>query len=215
MFAKDYRALAWSKMSGKWGVCALITFIISLISGVIGALSGVTPALSIITIALSICVMLPFYYSESYIALSVSRGEKVEFDDAFVGFKIYGKALGLNFLIAIFTFLWSCLLIIPGIIKGLSYSMSNFILRDNPNMTAQEAITESRRMMAGNKWRLFCLCFSFIGWYLLSILTLGILLFWIQPYMNTSIAEFYRSLRNEDTPTTDTTETIEAEVVNE
>lgn len=215
MLAKDYRSLAWSKMSGKWGTCALITFVISLISGVIGALPEIHPILSIITLALSIFVMLPFYYSEEYVALSVSRGEKVEFDDAFSGFKIYKKALCLNLLIAIFTFLWTCLLIIPGIIKGLAYSMSNFILRDNPNMTANEAITESRRMMVGNKWRLFCLCFSFIGWILLSILTLGILLFWIQPYMNASVAEFYRSLKNEDKQASDTTETKEAEAVNE
>ena len=78
-------------------------------------------------------------------------------------------------------------------------------------MTASEAITESRRMMNGNKWRLFCLCFSFIGWFILSIFTCGILLFWITPYMNASIAEFYRSLKNENDTSVDTVESAEVE----
>lgn len=206
MRAKDYKKSAWSKMHGKWGVCALITFILSVIGFATGGLSAIG-----IGVLLLIFVEMPLEYSASHVALSVCRGEKVEFGDAFAGFKIYWKALCLNLLMGIFIFLWSCLFIIPGIIKIFSYSMSNFILRDNPNMTASEAITESRRMMNGNKWRLFCLCFSFIGWFILSIFTCGILLFWITPYMNASIAEFYRSLKNENDTSVDTVESAEVE----
>ena len=75
----------------------------------------------------------------------------------------------MNFLIAIYMLLWMLLLIVPGIIKTFSYAMTPYILTENPGMTATEAITESRRIMDGNKWRLFCLGCSFIGWRLLCV----------------------------------------------
>jgi uncharacterized membrane protein len=73
--------------------------------------------------------------------------------------------------------------------------MTLFILKDNPEMSATDAITESRRMMNGNKWRLFCLDFSFIGWILLSALTCGILYILVYPYMYAARAAFYESLK--------------------
>ena len=72
--------------------------------------------------------------------------------------------------------------------------MSYFILADDPNIPANEARKRSMEMMRGNKWRLFCLDFSFFGWILLSILTLGVLYFWIIPYIQTARAEFYQDL---------------------
>lgn len=76
----------------------------------------------------------------------------------------------LKFLTFLYTFLWSLLFYIPGIIKGLSYSMAPYILAESPELTANEAISESGRLMMGNKWRLFCLSISFIGWTLLCAL---------------------------------------------
>lgn len=131
-------------------------------------------------------------------ALTAARTEKVRFGQLFDGFKNYGSSLALYILILIFTFLWTLLLIIPGIIKSYSYSMSYFILADHPQMPANHARKYSIELMKGNKWRLFCLDFSFIGWILLSILTLGILSFWIVPYRETARAEFYRYLVSED-----------------
>ena len=75
--------------------------------------------------------------------------------------------------------------------------MTFYILKEHPEMTATEAITESRRIMLGNKWRLFCLDFSFIGWYLLSCLTFGILLIWVLPYHEAAHAAFYDSIKND------------------
>lgn len=185
MRAKDYKKLAWSKMHGNWGICAIITLVIAIISSILGAT------------VIGLLLVLPFTYSFAHIALNVCRREKITIEDGFAGFKIFLKAFCLNFLMELYICLWSLLFVIPGIIKSFSYSMSNFILKDNPNMSANEAITESRRMMNGNKWRLFCLYFSFIGWFILSAITFGILLLWIQPYLNASVAEFYRSLKNE------------------
>ena len=87
--------------------------------------------------------------------------------DLFSQFHRLGDGFCMNFLIGLFTFLWSLLLVVPGIIKTYSYAMTPYILAENPGMTATEAITESRQVMDGNKWRLFCLGFSFIGWDLL------------------------------------------------
>lgn len=76
----------------------------------------------------------------------------------------------MNLLLGIFTFLWTLLLIIPGIIKSFSYAMTPYIYAENPSMSVTDAITESRQLMDGNKWRLFCLNISFIGWALLCSL---------------------------------------------
>lgn len=92
----------------------------------------------------------------------------------------------------LFTALWSLLFIIPGIIKSLSYSMTPFLMADNPDLTAREAIKLSMQLMEGHKWELFCLGFSFIGWNLLSALTLGIGSIFLNPYTNAAYAAFYR-----------------------
>ena len=78
----------------------------------------------------------------------------------------------MNFLQGLYIALWSLLLVIPGIVKTYSYAMTPYIMSEHPSLTANEAITESRRIMNGNKWRLFCLDFSFIGWELLCSLPL-------------------------------------------
>ncbi|MBQ7574334.1 MAG: DUF975 family protein [Clostridia bacterium] len=97
----------------------------------------------------------------------------------------------------IFLCLWSLLFIIPGIIKSYSYCMVPFILADNPNIGAKEAITLSRKMMDGNKWRAFVLDLSFIGWFLLAGLTGGILgIFYVNPYVYSTHAELYHALKN-------------------
>lgn len=90
------------------------------------------------------------------------------------GFSSFGKALGLRLLTALFVFLWSLLLVIPGIIAAYRYSMAFFVLTEDPNIGVSEAIRVSKQMMRGNKWRLFCLQFSFIGWALLAALPAGL-----------------------------------------
>lgn len=157
---------------------------------------GVCSALSAIYIGgiVSLLVSGPFALGLTWISLTVVRGGNPKIEMLFSGFKQFGRAFLLNLLIGIFVFLWALLLIIPGIIKAYSYSMSFYILADNPEMSANDARKKSMEMMQGNKWRLFCLHFSFIGWGLLCILTLGILTFWVMPYEQAAEAEFYQSL---------------------
>jgi uncharacterized membrane protein len=108
--------------------------------------------------------------------------------------KNFGTVFVASILQGIYLFLWTLLFWIPGIVKSYSYAMTNYILIDNPNMTANEAITESRKMMDGHKMDLFLLDLSFIGWYILSIFTFGILLLYVAPYHEAARAQFYADL---------------------
>lgn len=96
----------------------------------------------------------------------------------------------------LYTVLWTLLLIIPGIVKSYEYQMIPYLLAENPQMTKEQAFAESKRMMTGQKWRAFVLDLSFIGWNILSALTLGILgIFYVQPYMDATHAALYEALR--------------------
>ena len=112
--------------------------------------------------------------------------------ELFTKFDYFGQGFLQMFLRNLFTFLWALLFVIPGIIKSLSYAMTPFIMAENPELTAKEAIKISQERMQGHKWELFCLEFSFIGWYLLCGLTLGIGTFFLNPYVNAAYAAFYR-----------------------
>ncbi|MDE7216455.1 MAG: DUF975 family protein, partial [Clostridia bacterium] len=112
----------------------------------------------------------------------------------FDGFKYFARSLVLYITNNILIALWSLLFVIPGVIKYCSYSMSYFILLDNPEMSANDARKKSMEMMDGNKWRYFCLQLSYIGWGLLCVLTFGILTLWVSPSMRTATAFFYQSL---------------------
>ena len=187
MRAKDYRKAAWTKLSGNWGTMALIVLVEGLI---IGTLSSVTVGVG------SLLVAGPLALGFAGCAMIVQSGEKVKFERMFDGFKQFGSSLALYIVNTIFVFLWSLLFVIPGIIASYRYAMSYFILKDNPEMSGSEARRKSIEMMRGHKWQLFCLHFSFIGWYILCILTLGILTFWVTPYVKTAEAEFYQNLKN-------------------
>jgi uncharacterized membrane protein len=185
MTAKNYRKTAWAKLSGNWTTAVVAYLIYSVLLGV---LSSTGVGTLIFSGAMSVGM--------SIVLMQISRAGTSKIESLFDGFR---KGLGNNIvagiLVSLFTFLWSLLLIIPGIVKSYSYAMTFYILADNPDMAPTEAINKSKEMMKGNKWRLFCLDFSFIGWYLLSILTLGILLLWVNPYSMQARVEFYESLK--------------------
>ncbi|MFC7441952.1 DUF975 family protein [Laceyella putida] len=140
---------------------------------------------------------------EVKVFLQLSRYERTRFSDIFTFFtsgRQYFRAVGAYFFTILYTLLWSLLLIIPGIIKAYSYSMTYYLINDDPNLSIHQAITKSRQMMDGHKWKYFVLQLSFIGWALLGILTLGIGFLWIAPYMSATSAQFYLNLRNQAEP---------------
>ncbi len=136
----------------------------------------------------------PISFGFCNLALQGADHQSLSLGDGFLGFRKFGRAFLWNLLVGIFVFLWSLLLIVPGIIKSFSYAMTPFILIDHPEMGVLDAITESRRIMDGHKWEFFCLNFSFIGWWLLGIFTCGLLFLWLIPYQSITVAAFYRSL---------------------
>lgn len=99
------------------------------------------------------------------------------------------------FVKGLFTFLWTLLLIIPGIVKSYAYRMVPYILADNPNIGVSRAISLSNEMTRGHKFDMFVLDLSFIGWYLLGILALGVGVLFVMPYENATNAELYLVLR--------------------
>ena len=185
MKAKDYRKAAWSDLAGKRGTFALIVLVMSIIMGAAGTLGGIG----------SLILSGPFALGFCGCCLLCARGGQIKVEDLFDGFKNFLKSFLLNLLNGIFIALWTLLLIVPGIIAALNYSMSFYILKDDPEIGANDARKKSIEMMRGHKWQLFCLKFSFIGWWLLCILTLGILTFWVVPHVKVSEAEFYENLK--------------------
>ena len=99
-----------------------------------------------------------------------------------------------KFLRGLYVSLWTMLFIVPGIMAEYSYAMTDYILAEHPELTASEAIAQSKQMMYGNRWRLFCLEMSFIGWNLLCVFSLGIGNLWLTPYKQAAQAAFYRDV---------------------
>ncbi len=144
----------------------------------------------------------PLTYGLIKLYLNVTYGEKPEVATLFEGFNRYGQVLLLYFLVGIFTALWSLLFIVPGIIKAMSYSMSFYILAENPDMTAQEALNESKAIMEGHKMDLFVLYLSFIPWCLLGSITLGIAYIYVTPYMSLTVTNFYHKIKTQQPTST-------------
>ena len=187
-------------LDGNWGNAAILMLVYMALSIFLSTGGNVclsplgTPwnALS----NLSSLLLIPMGYAITVVFLGFLRGEKLEVKGLF---KYYpsGRVWILSILTAIYTILWALLLLIPGIIKSYSYAMAPYILKDNPEMGAEEAIVESMKMMKGYKLKLFLLDLSFIGWIILMILTLGIGILLLAPYMNTARETFYEELQAE------------------
>ena len=120
--------------------------------------------------------------------------EEIKFEQMFDGFKDFSGNLLLGLMQYLYIFLWTLLFIIPGIVKSYSYSMCFYIKNDHPEYSWRQCIDESRKLMNGNKWKLFCLDFSFIGWIIVGVLACGIGVLWVYPYQMAARAAFYNEL---------------------
>ncbi|MDR3237832.1 MAG: DUF975 family protein [Spirochaetia bacterium] len=180
----ELRALARSQLQGSWLAAVGMVLIYCIIIG-ISSIVVIGP------IILGGPLAVGFY---GYF-IRKARGETTKLENLFDGFTLFIPSFLLYLLELIFLMLWTCLLIVPGIIKTLSYSMALFILRDDPSIGSLEAITASRKMMNGYKGKLFGLYLSFIGWGLLCCLSLGIGFLWLVPYISLSVANFYEDIK--------------------
>lgn len=192
---------ALATLKGKWAEGAVATLIYYAV--MIGIPTVLTVACADEKDANGISTIIqlafiPLAWGFTVFFLRMVRGRRPDYGWLFEGFKRWWWLFKAYILVGIFTFLWTLLLIVPGIMKSYSYSMVPFILEDNPDITAGGAIDESSRLMDGHRMRLFILDLSFIGWWLLSLLTLGIGFLFLVPYWQAARAHFYAELKAND-----------------
>ena len=181
------RNQAYEALRGKWTPAVVTSLVFCILLGVAVSLSRVNALLYLIA-----------YLGGASI---FTKGTLPEAGALFAPFKQYARTVGAVLLVFVYTLLWTLLLVIPGIIKAYSYSMTFYILRENPEMTAGDAITASQKMMDGHKMDLFLLSLSFIGWAILASITFGIGYLWLIPYIYTAYAAFYETLKKETSVT--------------
>ncbi|MBP5498796.1 MAG: DUF975 family protein [Muribaculaceae bacterium] len=202
---------ALATLSGKWASYVAMTLIYMAITSILSYLLQFTgPSTKDLATGMAIptTAMLPFLGATLIVVLAVLPmqwsyqvmfldsgriGREPEAKQLFIGYKDYLRIVLTHILMYIFIILWSLLLVIPGIIKTLSYSMTGYVLRDNPELSGNAAIERSMQLMKGHKLDLFVLYLSFIGWAILALFTCGIGFLWLAPYMQMTMAKFYES----------------------
>ena len=186
--SKYFRDLGWAQLQGRWGNPVILTFVYLAISSLVSCVG--TAILGLLTV--------PMGYSYAVSFLDDKRtacGFKVE--KLFDGYKDFLRIFGTLFLEGVYVILWTLLLIVPGIIKSISYSQTYYVLKDNPELSYNAAIERSMAMMEGHKMQYFLLMLSFIGWVILAMLTFGLLTLWVNPYISATSAHFYEYVKEE------------------
>ena len=207
---QDYKNAALEALRGNWPVAVITVIVYMAIVSVCSAPSSilgngflsfipgwVVAGTSGVSLLLTLLFLVPLQvgYYNTFNRLYQEGNAEVVGNLFTLGFRNWGHIVGGQLLMAVYIFLWCLLLIVPGLVKAYSYAMTPYILVDRPELSANEAISLSRRMMKGHKFDLFYLQLSFIGWALLCILTLGIGFLWLSPYMMTAQAAFYQDVK--------------------
>ena len=217
MTSSELRAIARRNLEGTWGISVGVALVAAILGGlIVGTGSNINfnfnedtvrnlppifwtvllPLVSLAGLLGIVSFILGGTVELGYAKFLLKQYDRKElqFSDLFSQFERFGTGFAQQFLRVLFTTLWMLLFIIPGIVKGLSYAMTPFILEEHPEMTASEAIKASMRLMDGHKMDLFILGLTFIGWQILACLTMGIGFLFLNPYMNAAYAAFYRSI---------------------
>ena len=182
MTFSEAKKAAREALKYNYGEAILISFIYSIAMSMLSAVGG-------IGYLLFGSLGLVCYYNSLILG---SQNRKFKVDDLFTPITLDSipNRIALSALKTLYTFLWSILFIIPGIIKSYSYMLAELISLQRPDMSANECITESRRLMNGHKMNMFILRLSFIGWDILCILTCGIGYIFLIPYINQTMIEY-------------------------
>lgn len=179
---------AKNSLKGKWGLAIGTCVIYILVTGILTAGKTVGSIVSLI-------ISGPFALGLAIFSISIARNEEANVGQIFLGFSDFGRTLEAYLRILVNIIVKLLLLIVPGIIAALSYSMTFYILADDNAISAKDAIIKSKHMMDGNKLKLFYLGLRFFGLALLCILTLGIGFLWLFPYMNVTMVKFYDDIK--------------------
>lgn len=209
MTNQDYKNAALAALKGRWAPAVLAAVVFTLIAYAYCVLSIAPmyfvkdPKILPLFSGIAVAMMVFLYYPVSFGYYNSCRLLLVEGDDQMLHnmmagtFSHYFRVLWAEIVMMVKIILWSFLLIIPGIVMAFAYAMTPFIVFDFPGISAAEASRLSRKMMKGHKFDLFYLYLSFLGWILLSMLTLGIGLLWLIPYITTATASFYEDVKEQ------------------
>ena len=174
-------------LTGNWGAAIIAFLIYSVIISLLSTTGVGSFVIGLVTLGYV------------YFFTTLLRGNKPTIEGSLAAItENVGTKFVATLLVMLYTFLWSLLFVIPGIIKSYSYAMTSYILLDRPELSATDALKESEKMMNGHKMELFLLDLSFIGWILLAMLTCGILVFYVEPYMSATRTAFYLELKGPD-----------------
>ena len=177
-------------LAGKWGTAILTFFIYTLLTATSGAARSHGSAFTISS-TLTLIIGGPLALGAAIFSLSIARGKEARLEQLFLGFNNFANALITYLLLLLYIILWTLLFIIPGIIAALGYSLTFYILADDPQIKPQDALKKSKTMMNGYKMKLFYLWLRFLLLAILCILTLGIGFLWLIPYVHVTMAKFY------------------------
>lgn len=201
----EIREMAYNVVKPNWKKSLVATIIYLVAVSIPSCINQIFPYGSstgyiggLLYLATWLCIAAPAIFAYANAMLSFYRGDIEDATNNMLGYvktqENYKRSLSVGALTYLYIFLWSLLLVIPGIIKSYSYAMTFFIAKENPDLTAEQAVLASMKIMDGNKMKLFLLDLSFIGWIILSMLTFGIGFIFVAPYMENAHAAFYEEL---------------------
>ena len=201
MNTAELKANAKEQLRGKWAV-AIGTVLVANILIDSDVMYKVSEKFGLIGLSISCSLISLFLGGVISVGLCkflldmTTKREEPRFETLFSQFNIYLKTLGLNILITLSVCIGTILFIVPGIIVGLMFSQSYYILSEDPSKSITQCIKESVDMMNGHQWDLFYLELTFIGWWLLTAITVGIAGLWVAPYVKVTETNFYLSIKN-------------------
>jgi len=198
---QDYKNRALASLEGNWGKTAIATLIFLILSmGVSWTVTtpmGNNLVMSYSTQGILTLLCLPLGWGFVVYFLNLIRNDNTDYERLFDGYKDFIRIFLAEFLVYLAMGIGMILLIIPGIIIGSGLVMTGFILKDDKEISAVDAMKKSWEMTNGHKGALVLLFLSFLGWIILSIFTLGIGMLFLYPYMQTALAHCYEDLKAE------------------
>ncbi len=178
-------------LRGRWGVAVGGTFLYLLVTTLAGSPKHIGSVIGLLIDG-------PMLLGVTIFSLALARKQEASVSQIFLGFNDFLRALETYITMLVMILLWALLLIIPGVIAAFEYSQVFYILAEDKNIKPMDALRKSKEMMEGHKMELFRLGLQFFGWFLLSLLTIGIGLLWSMPYFQTTLALFYDKISKKE-----------------
>lgn len=205
MDINEFKNKAKESLNGKYKdavILLLIIFAISLVaSAILGIISGVLNLneniVNILSNITSTIITSFLAFGELNFYLKISRNEEVTYKELFSKTNMFLKYIILYIIIYVLTCIGFLLFIVPGFIVILMFSQVYYIVLENPEIKITDALKQSKEMMDGHKMEYLSLIFSFLGWFILGIFTLGLLYFWLMPYVAVTQANYYNWLKTQ------------------